>query len=65
MGWDNTTELTAGVIDAVNVLTRVLINVNTENPDRTPVERVPRPYEVKAPAETITLTEFGDWLKED
>ena len=65
MGWDNTTELVAAVVDAVNVQTRVLINVNSENPDRTPVERVPRPYEVKPVAETITLTEFGDWLKED
>ena len=67
LGWDNSVELLASVVDAVNVLTRVLINVNSERPDTNPVPQVPRPYEVTATdatPETISLTAFGDLLKE-
>ncbi len=68
MGWDNTAEMTACVVDAVNVLTRVLVNVNSERSDTSPVPRVPRPYEaapVAAEPQTISLSQFGTLLKED
>ena len=63
-------ELLASVVDAINVLTRVLINVNSERPDRDPVPQVSRPYQVTvAPADAATpvAASIGDlnaWLSE-
>ena len=66
MGWDNTTEMTATVVDAVNRLTRLFYNANFENPID-PLPLMPRPYEAaREPVkpETITLAAFGDLLAE-
>jgi len=71
MGWDNTAEMTAMVVDAVNRLTRMTHNVNVAQADQIldPIPLMPRPYEtaVAAPPvkpNTISLAEFGDLLKE-
>ena len=66
MGWDNTAEMTASVVDAINALTRIYINAHSESPIE-PIPLMPRPYEAaREPAkpETITLAAFGDLLKE-
>lgn len=66
MGWDNTTEMTATVVDAINALTRFYINAHSESPID-PLPLMLRPYEAaREPVkpETITLAEFGDLLKE-
>ena len=62
MGWDNTTEQTAALVDAVNVLIRLTYNVNAESPNRDEVPRVPRPYEVAPERETISLAGFASIL---
>ena len=69
LGWDNTTEQTASVVDAIAYLTRLFIDVNSETPDPDPVPRVRRPFEAAVEVEpvrpnTISLAEFGDLLKE-
>jgi len=69
MGWDNTTEMVATVVDSITHLTRVLINVNSEQPNTDPIPLMPRPYEAAVDVEpvrpnTISLAEFGDLLKE-
>jgi len=70
MGWSNTTEMTAMVVDAVNRLTRMTHNVNVAQADQIldPTPLMPRPYEtaVVEPVRpnTISLAEFGDLLKE-
>ena len=66
MGWDNSVELLASVVDAIQALTRLYINVHSESPID-PIPLMPRPY--GAPVEpvrpnTISLAEFGDLLKE-
>ena len=66
MGWTNTAEMTASVVDAVNALSRLYINAHSESPID-PIPLMPRPYEVaREPVkpETITLATFGDLLKE-
>ena len=66
MGWDNTTEMTATVVDAINALTRLYVNAHSESPID-PIPLMPRPYEAaREPVkpETITLAAFGDLLKE-
>lgn len=62
MGWDNTTEQTAAVVDALNVLIRLTYNVNAETPNRDEVPRVPRPYEEDVILETISLNQFASML---
>jgi hypothetical protein len=71
MGWDNTTEMVATVVDSITRLTRLTHNVNVSKDDRIldPIPLMPRPYEtaVDAPPvkpDTISLAEFGDLLKE-
>ena len=66
MGWTNTAEMTASVVDAVNALSRLYVNAHTESPID-PIPLMPRPYEAaREPVkpETITLAAFGDLLKE-
>jgi selenocysteine lyase/cysteine desulfurase len=66
MGWTNTAEMTASVVDAVNALTRLYVNTHSESPID-PIPLMPRPYEAaREPVkpETITLAAFGDLLKE-
>ena len=65
MGWDNTTEMVATVVDSLAHLTRQYINVHSERANTDPMFRVPRPYEVTRVIETITLSQFGTMLKED
>ena len=65
MGWDNTTEQTAALVDAINVLIRLTYNVNAESPSRDEVPRVPRPYEVAPERETISMTQFAAFVSED
>jgi len=66
MGWDNTTEMVATVVDSINVLTRLFHNANFETPID-PIPLMPRPYE--APVEpvkpdTVSFAEFCDIVKE-
>jgi len=66
MGWDNTAEMTATVVDAINALTRLYVNAHSESPID-PIPLMPRPYEpAREPVKpnTISLAEFGDLLKE-
>jgi len=68
MGWDNTAEMTATVVDSINALSRLYINANSESPID-PLPLMLRPYEAAVDvepvkAETITLAEFGAMLKE-
>ena len=66
MGWTNTAEMTASVVDAVNALSRLYINAHSESPID-PLPLMPRPYEAArepVKAETITLAALGDLLKE-
>jgi len=71
MGWDNTTEMVATVVDSITRLTRMTHNVNVAQADQIldPIPLMPRPYETAvdvAPVkpDTISLAEFGDLLKE-
>ena len=69
MGWDNTTEMAAGIVDELKVLQRLTHNVAVGTSDQIhdPVVRVPRPFEVAAEPvkpETISLAAFGDLMKE-
>ena len=62
MGWTNTAEMTASVVDAVNALSRIFINANSETPID-PIPLMPRPYE--APVEpvkpdTVSFAKFCD-----
>jgi len=61
--------MVATVVDSITHLTRVLINVNSEQPNTDPLLLMPRPYETAVDVEpvrpnTISLAEFGDLLKE-
>jgi len=67
MGWSNTVEMTAMVVDAINQLARLTYNINVsqENQILDPVPLLPRPYEpAREPVkpETITLAALGDLL---
>jgi hypothetical protein len=66
LGWDNTTEQTANVVDAVQYLARLFFNANSEKPDRDPLPRVPRPYEAQTKQEApgVSLAEFANIIKE-
>jgi hypothetical protein len=64
MGWDNTTEQTASVVDALNILTRHFVNANSEKTNSEPIQRVPRPYEAERVPDTITLADLGNLLRE-
>ena len=69
MGWSNTTEMAAGIVDELKVLQRLTHNaaVGESDQNRDPIVRVPRPFEAEqepAKPETISLAEFGDLLKE-
>ena len=63
MGWDNTTEQTAAIVDALNVLIRLTHNINAETPSRDDIPRVPRPYEAVAEQETISIAQFNNLLE--
>lgn len=69
MGWDNTAEMTATVVDSINVLTRHYINVHSETPID-PIPLMPRPYEVAvaplAPVAPVaaSLGDLNAWLSE-
>lgn len=63
MGWDNTTEMTATVVDSVNYLARLFYNANSKEPNREPVKRVPRPFEKKPEPKTVSLSEFNNIVK--
>ena len=67
MGWDNTTEMVATVVDSITHLTRQYINAHSETPNLEPPMWVPRPY--SAPAEpvkpqTISFAELCEIAKE-
>ena len=66
MGWDNSAELLASVVDAIQALTRLYINAHSEYPID-PIEPIPRPY--GAPVEpvkpkTVSFAELCDFVKE-
>ncbi len=66
MGWDNTTEMVATVVDAINIQTRHFINANSETPID-PIPLMQRPYEAPVEPvkpETISFAEFCDIVKE-
>lgn len=68
LGWDNTTEMVAGVIDAINYLARMFYNANAKDADKSDLPRVQRPYEDALPKpepKTISLFELGTMLKGD
>jgi len=67
MGWDNTTEMTATVVDAINQLTRLFYNANFEGPIKDPIPLMPRPYEVPVESvepKTISFAELCAFVKE-
>ena len=71
MGWDNTTEMVATVVDSITRLTRLTHNMNVVQADQIldPIPLMLRPYETAVDVEpvrpnTISLAEFGDLLKE-
>jgi len=69
MGWSNTTEMAAGIVDELKVLQRMTHNAAVGESDqiRDPIVRVPRPFDAEqepAKPETISLAEFGDLLRE-
>ena len=67
MGWDNTTEMVATVVDSITHLTRQFVNVNSETPNQDPLMLVPRPYEAAVEtvqAELISLAAFGEMMEE-
>ena len=69
MGWSNTTEMAAGIVDELKVLQRLTYNAAAGESDqiRDPIVRVPRPFDAEqepAKPETISLAEFGDLLRE-
>ena len=64
MGWDNTTEQTASVVDSLQMLIRLYVNANSDASDSSPVARVPRPYEAPVVPESISLGAFANLVKE-
>ena len=64
MGWDNTTEQVAAVVDSLELLTRLYINAHSDSGDTSPVARVPRPYESPTVPETFSLAQFANVVKE-
>ena len=65
LGWDNTTELTAQVVDSLNYLARLYQNVNFENADKSELVNVKRPHDVVAETEpeTISLADFNEMMR--
>lgn len=69
MGWDNTAEMTATVVDAINILTRHYINAHSESPID-PLPLMPRPYEaavipvVPVVPVAASLGDLNAWLSE-
>jgi hypothetical protein len=65
MGWDNTTEMVAAVVDALNVLIRLTYNAASTNPQTDAIPRITRPYESDKELEPkgISLTDFTDILR--
>ena len=59
MGWDNNSELLAGILDAINALIRLTYNANSKDPDRSEVPRFQRPHEEERKPEAISLAEFA------
>ena len=63
MGWDNATEQTASVVDALQVLIRLTHNINASTPSSDDIPRVPRPYEAAPEQETISISQFNSLLE--
>ena len=59
MGWDNNSELLAGILDAINLLIRLTYNANSKSPDTSEIERFNRPYEEAREPETTSLADFA------
>lgn len=60
MGWTNTAEMTATVVDAINALSRLYINAHSESPID-PIPLMPRPYEVAAEPVEVPSGSLGDF----
>lgn len=65
LGWDNSTEMQAATVDALNALLRLTYNANSEQPNRDPLPTVPRPYlgEQSNEPQTISADELNDILR--
>jgi len=62
MGWDNNSELLAGILDAINVLIRMTFNAHSQSPDTSEVPRFQRPHEEPRKPEAISLAEFAQLM---
>lgn len=63
--WTQGVEIGASIFDAVQALTRIYINANSEQKITEPLDHYPRPGHVKAePENTVTLSGFAGLLKE-
>jgi len=67
MGWDNSTEMLAAILDATNYLTRLFRNANFKDPDGSEIPRTQRPYEdaQEIERESISIDEFAKLMKGD
>jgi hypothetical protein len=71
MGWDNTTEMVATVVDSITRLTRMTHNMNVAQADQIldPIPLMLRPYETAVDVEpvkaaAVSLADFNALLAE-
>ena len=58
MGWDNNSEILAGILDALNALIRLTYNAHAQTPDKSEVPRFARPHEEEQVRESVSFAEF-------
>ena len=65
MGWDNSVEMTATLVDSVRHLTDLFVMANSDQ-QHDPLPRVPRPYEANEPVKpsTISLSQFNSMMED-
>ena len=64
MGWDNTTEMLAGILDQLKIGNRMFYNANAETPDRSEIDWTRRPYsdDFDVEPESVSLADFAQLM---
>ena len=63
MGWDNSTELLATVVDSLTYIARLIRNANFNNPDSSEIPRVVRPHEDEISPQRASLNDFAQLMR--
>ena len=66
--WTQGVEISASIFDAIQALTRIYVNANSEQPNTDPLPTYPRPGAAPTPepepVTTVTLSGFAGLVKE-